>query len=192
MIKYKDLNIEYIESFLSKGYSDTVLLKLLNEVIWQNDTINMFGKAHLLPRLTAFYGDAGKVYNYSGISMEPLPWTKLLIDIKKIVEEKVKISFNTVFLNRYRNGEDYQGFHSDNESSLGENINIASISFGAERDFKMKHKTNSNSNSFSINLKHGSLLIMRHPTQNFWLHSIPKRLKIKEERINLTFRKIMI
>ena len=192
MIKHDDLNIEYIESFLSKEYSDTVLLKLLNEVPWQNDTINMFGKKYLLPRLTAFYGDIGKVYNYSGISMNPLPWTKPLMDIKKIVEEKAKMSFNTVFLNRYRSGEDYQGFHSDDEVALGKNINIASISLGAERDFKMKHKTDSNNNSFSINLKHGSLLTMRHPTQNFWLHSVPKRLKIKEERINLTFRKIML
>ena len=184
----KNLNFIYIKNFYSEKDSSFLHNNLVKEVQWKTDTIKIFGKKHNLPRLTGFHADHGITYSYSGIKMYPNSWTPNLLKIKNKIENLSKKSFNSVLLNRYRNGQDYHGYHSDNESSLGDEINIASVSFGSERDFKFKSK---NTNEIiSLTLENGSLLLMNHPTQIFWLHSLPKRLKIKSERINLTFRLI--
>ena len=186
----KDLNVEYVDGFFSKKKSDLFLSTFINKIKWRGDNIKIYGKTHPLPRLTAFYADLGKTYAYSGIEMKASPWSKELIEIKSEVECYAGKYFNSVLLNRYRDGCDYQGFHSDNESSLGGNIDIASVSFGSVRDFKFKSRGGGNAPSATFPLGHGSLLLMKHPTQLNWLHSLPKRLKVKGERVNLSFRYI--
>jgi alkylated DNA repair dioxygenase AlkB len=142
------------------------------------------------PRLTALYGDQGKIYQYSGIQMIPIQWTEFLLEIKKKVESLTQSEFTHVLLNQYRNGQDSMGWHRDNELSLGKTPTIASVSFGAVREFQIRHY-NEKSIKIKIPLEHGSLLMMGDVSQQFWEHQLPKTAKINSTRINLTFRKII-
>ncbi|MFO0495765.1 MAG: alpha-ketoglutarate-dependent dioxygenase AlkB family protein, partial [Flavobacteriia bacterium] len=139
--------------------------------------------------LTALYGNEGKPYRYSNIVMQPNRWSSLLMYIKNEVEEQCQTHFTSVLLNYYRDGKDSNGWHADNEKELGIDPVIASISFGAERRFDLKH--NLTKEKISFNLSHGSLLVMGGSLQHFWKHTIAKAKKIEEGRINLTFRRIV-
>ncbi|MEM7592232.1 MAG: alpha-ketoglutarate-dependent dioxygenase AlkB [Cyanobacteria bacterium P01_A01_bin.83] len=176
--------------FFSQLESDLFFLELLNGIKWQQDKIKIFGKEVNLPRLTAWYGDIGKSYTYSGITMNPDHWSSILLLIKKRIEAVVKVNFNSVLANLYRNGQDYVSWHSDDEKELGKNPTIASISFGATRRFLLRHKSNKDLKTVDLSLCHGSLLIMRGSTQHYWKHRVPKTAKVNTERINLTFRVI--
>ncbi|HNN87507.1 MAG TPA: alpha-ketoglutarate-dependent dioxygenase AlkB, partial [Pseudomonadales bacterium] len=139
-------------------------------------------------RLTAWYGDEGSRYQYSAVNLHALPWTPTLLNIKQRVEAHSDgITFNSVLLNLYRNGSDGVAWHSDNEAELGPKPIIASVSFGQERPFQLRHIQDKNL-KYSLPLPHGSLLIMRGETQRNWLHQIPKSAKAMAPRINLTFR----
>ena len=122
--------------------------------------------------------------------MNPLPWNDDLLKIKDLIENIAKVSFNSVLLNLYRNGNDSVSWHSDDEKEIDKNTPIASVSFGAIRDFQLKHKQDKTLKRIDIPLAHGSLLLMQPPTQEYWLHQLPKRKKVKDLRINLTFRVI--
>ena len=182
----QDAEIQYYPNFFDTTTADDLFLKLQKEIIWQQDDIMVYGKTYAQPRLTALYGNQGKPYGYSNIVMQPHNWSPLLIYIKNEIETICEENFTTVLLNNYRNGKDSNGWHADNEKELGRNPIIASISFGAERVFQLKH--NSLDLKQNIILQHGSLLIMQGTTQHFWKHQIPKTAKPISERINLTFR----
>jgi alkylated DNA repair dioxygenase AlkB len=174
--------------FTPKESSD--LFKRLNEVIsWRQDTIYMYGKVLNTPRLTAWYGDADRRYTFSGKTFEPLPWIPELLMIKQRIERAVKLKFNSVLLNNYRNGNDSVAWHSDNELELGINPVIASVSFGQVRRFDVRHKQD-HKLKHSVELGDGSLLVMKGDLQHQWQHQVPKSSKALKERINLTFRKI--
>lgn len=181
-----DADIIYYPAFFSLEQANSLFQKLQTEIPWQQDTITVYGKDHLQPRLTALFGNEGKPYGYSNIIMQPHSWNPLLIHIKEEVEKECNENFTTVLLNYYRNGQDSMGWHADNEKELGRNPIIASVSFGAERNFQLKHNTIDVRQN--INLQHGSLLIMKGTTQHFWKHQIPKTQKEVGNRINLTFR----
>ncbi|WP_346320116.1 alpha-ketoglutarate-dependent dioxygenase AlkB [Chitinophaga sp. YIM B06452] len=165
-------------------------LQLLQETIsWKQEPVILFGKTIMQPRLTAWYGDEGKAYSYSGITMQPQPWTDALLAIKTRVEAVAGHYFYSALMNFYRDGRDSMGWHRDNESSLGLNPVIGSVSFGAEREFQFRHYMN-RSLKRSVLLTHGSVLIMAGATQHFWQHAVPKTAKPLGARINITFRKI--
>ncbi len=182
-----DADISYYPNFFDTDKADTIFKELLNKTPWQQDNITVYGKNHLQPRLTALYGNEGKPYFYSNIKMQPHHWTLLLQKIKFHIESQIATNFTTVLLNLYRDGNDSNGWHADNEKELGQNPVIASVSFGAERVFQLKHNTDKSLKK-SIILEHGSLLIMKGTTQHFWKHQIPKTTKKVGSRINLTFR----
>jgi len=184
-----DAVIMYYPQFMEATYASEVFQKLNKETTWQQDDIKIFGKTYKQPRLTALYGDEGKSYSYSNIIMYPKPMTPLLKEIKSKIELVTRTTFNTVLLNLYRDGNDSNGWHSDNEKELGKNPVIASVSLGAKRSFKLKHRGDNKLN-YKIFLNHGSLLLMEGETQHHWLHELPKSKKITEPRINLTFRVI--
>lgn len=163
---------------------------LLYNINWRQEEIKMYGKTHPIPRKTAWYGYPDFNYKYSGIMCNPEPWTKELMDIKKVIEHFVPgENFNSVLLNLYRDGNDKVSWHSDDETELGENPTIASVSLGAVRRFDLKHKDDPK-HKFHIELSSGSLVIMTGTLQHHWLHQIPVQKKIHEPRINLTFRTI--
>lgn len=169
-----------------------ILNPLLSEIHWQQDYLTFYGREIALPRLTAWYGDRGRNYTYSHISMKPHPWTDLLLTIKARVESVSGAEYNSVLLNLYRSGADGVSWHQDNEPELGDEPVIASASFGATRIFQMKHLTKKDIARVDIPLFDGSLLVMRGPTQKFWQHRIPKTQKPVGARVNLTFRQIHI
>ena len=184
-----DAEIIYYPEFYDKSKADLIYTSLQKDILWQQDNIRVYGKTHPQPRLTALYGDEGLSYSYSNIKMQPHPWNLLLQKIKSEVENVAETNFSTVLLNNYRNGKDSNGWHADNEKELGLNPIIASVSFGAERVFQLKHNTDKDQKK-NIILQHGSLLLMKGTTQHFWKHQIPKTAKPIEPRINLTFRLI--
>ncbi|NDP26720.1 MAG: alpha-ketoglutarate-dependent dioxygenase AlkB [Flavobacterium sp.] len=184
-----DAEIIYFPQFFDKKEADTIFERLTNDIPWHQDEIRVFGKTHPQPRLTALFGNKGKSYSYSNIKMQPHPWNPLLKKIKSQVERASDSNFTSVLLNLYRDGKDSNGWHADNEKELGVNPIIASVSFGAERIFQLKHNTISNLKQ-NILLEHGSLLLMKGTTQHFWKHQIPKTSKKIGSRINLTFRVI--
>ncbi|WP_396170732.1 alpha-ketoglutarate-dependent dioxygenase AlkB family protein [Flavobacterium sp.] len=184
-----DAAIIYFPHFFDKKEADAIFAALTNDILWQQDDIRVFGKTHPQPRLTALYGNQGKTYSYSNIKMEPHAWNPLLKKIKAKIEGISNTNFSTVLLNLYRDGKDSNGWHADNEKELGQNPIIASVSFGAERIFQLKHNSISNA-KLNIVLENGSLLLMQGSTQHFWKHQIPKTAKPIGSRINLTFRLI--
>jgi alkylated DNA repair dioxygenase AlkB len=185
-----DSEIIYYPNFINDSDANLIFSDLLQNTNWQQDEIIVYGKKHLQPRLTALYGDVGKTYSYSNIKMITHNWTPTLLKLKYYVESICESNFNMVLLNHYRNGNDGNGWHSDNEKELGINPIIASLSFGASRVFKMKHISNISLKK-NITLEHGSLLIMKGSTQQFWKHQIPKTSLTVGSRINLTFRFII-
>ena len=174
--------------FLSEE-SNAYFLKLKENINWQQEEIKLYGRTIPLPRLTAWFGDEGKTYMYSGITVEPKPWTPTLLEIKNRIEEVSNVTFNSVLLNYYRNERDSVSWHSDDEPELGKNPIIGSVSFGDVRTFQLKHKTDK-SLTISRDLPDGSYLEMAGSTQHHWLHQIPKRTRKIGPRINLTFRTI--
>jgi alkylated DNA repair dioxygenase AlkB len=187
---YPDCKLRYIPDFLDAQNADSLFKTLLNKVHWQEDTITVFGKTYNQPRLTALYGEAGKSYSYSGITMHPHPFTAELENLKQLVSDQSETNFTSVLLNLYRNGQDSNGWHADNERELGNHPTIASLSLGAPRFFHLKHR-NRKDLRIKILLEPGSLLIMAGATQEYWLHQIPKTARPVEPRINLTFRRIL-
>jgi len=163
-----------------------VMARLQTETDWRAETVVVYGKRHLQPRLSAWYGDAA--YTYSGLRLQPTPFTPLLTMLRSAVEAATGHTFNSVLLNRYRNERDSMGMHSDDEPELGLRPAIASLSFGAPRTFILKHKHNKK--TVRVELTDGSLLLMAGDTQTHWLHGINKMTRPLQERINLTFRKI--
>ena len=184
-----DCDISYHREFINAHGADQLFDYLTNHVAWQTDTIKLFGKTYPQPRLTALYGNNGKSYTYSNITMNPIPFDDNLEDLKRKIELSAKTTFSSCLLNLYRDGADSNGWHADDETELGNNPIIASISLGQARYFHMKHRRLKDQ-KVKILLEHGSLLLMQGPTQHHWLHQIPKSKKPLGPRINLTFRYI--
>ncbi|MBT8296746.1 MAG: alpha-ketoglutarate-dependent dioxygenase AlkB [Maribacter sp.] len=180
-------NITYYPDFLTAKAAIRYFELFKETIPWQQDDIKVFGKVYAQPRLTAFYGDSSKTYSYSNITMQPLQFTKELLEIKQKIEGIDCAVFNSCLLNRYRNGRDSNGWHADDEKELGQDPIIASVSLGQERPFHLRNKKNSRI-KHKIVLGHGSLLLMKGSTQHYWQHQIPKTSKQISERINLTFR----
>jgi alkylated DNA repair dioxygenase AlkB len=178
----------YIPDFYHRKKADEFLQAFIDKIKWNQESMNMYGKQVLFPRLTSWYGENDKPYSFSGITLQPHPWSTELLEIKQAIEPLCKVSFNSVLLNRYRDGNDSISWHTDAEKELGKNPVIASVNFGAERVFQLRHmETNER---IDILLKHGSLLIMQGELQHFWQHQVPKTKKVNSERVNLTFRVI--
>ena len=167
-----------------------VMQQLIDEVAWKSERITVWGKSHLQPRLIAWYGDAGSRYAYSGMALEPLPWSDLLLDVKARVEAAAHTSFNSVLINYYRDQHDRMGFHSDDEAPLGKRPVIASLSLGASRTFVFKPREGVHAKDHKMVLESGSLLVMQGDTQRHWKHGIPKESRPCGPRVNLTFRRI--
>ncbi len=180
------LNVEYFPAAIDSETADSWFAGLLGTVKWKQDEVVVYGKRHLTPRLDCWMGESWMSYTYSNNTMSPQPWQSLPLQIKVMVEKITSDSFNSVLINYYRNGQDSNGWHADDEPELGKQPVIASLSLGAPRDFHLRHKRNKQL-KHTISLEHGSLLLMRGSTQELWQHQVPKRANA-QARINLTFR----
>ena len=164
--------------------------RLLNGVEWKNDEAYIFGRHFITKRKVAWYGDRDFLYTYSNATKQALPWTPELMDLKQTIEPLSGASYNSCLLNLYHTGEEGMAYHSDDEKNLGEQPNIASVTFGAERKFLFRHKRTRE--TISLMLETGSLLVMKDYTQANWQHRLPTTKKVQSPRVNLTFRTIFL
>jgi len=158
---------------------------------WRQDVIQMYGKQIPLPRLSAWHGDSDRPYTYSRIQLQPQPWNPALDWLRDQLQAVTGVRFNSVLLNWYRSGDDHISWHTDAEPELGKNPMIASINFGETRRFLLR-RSDDHQQKIEIPLKHGSLLVMSGALQHHWQHSVPKQAKVKNSRLNLTFRVITL
>ncbi len=186
-----DADVRFMHAFYRPPQATQYQRQLLSEIQWTQERITLWGKSYLQPRLSAWYGDEGRTYSYSGVMLQPCPWTPTLITIKTDVEQATGHCFNSVLLNLYRNEHDSVGWHSDAEPELGTAPIIASLSLGETRVFRLRHKFKKEVKPVSIALTDGSLLLMAGATQRYWQHAVNKERHACEGRINLTFRNIV-
>ncbi|XP_028087995.1 DNA oxidative demethylase ALKBH2 isoform X2 [Camellia sinensis] len=207
--------VVFITRFLSLEDSWKWFDYLNKEIPWIRPTIRVFGRFCLQPRDTCYVASAGlPELSYSGYQPHAYSWDDFppLKDILEAVHKAFPgSSFNSLLLNRYKGGNDYVGWHADDEKLYGSTPEIASVSFGCDREFLLKKKPSkmsqdkrvegeppskrskksNHSDHHLFTLKHGSLLLMRGYTQRDWVHSVPKRAKAEATRINLTFRFVL-
>jgi alkylated DNA repair dioxygenase AlkB len=181
-----DGEVNYYGSVMNTKQSEYYFDQLLQNIQWENDKAIIFGKLIITKRKVAWYGDKPFEYTYSKTTKSALPWTKELLELKEIIENKTGEKFNSCLLNLYHNGDEGMAWHSDGEKDLKKNGAVGSLSFGAERKFSFKHKKTKQ--TVSVYLEKGSLLVMKGTTQINWLHRLPPTKKVKKSRINLTFR----
>ncbi len=183
-----DGTVNYFGFVFKKQEADQFFIELMNNIEWRNDEAVIFGKKIITKRKVAWYGEQAFEYTYSNVTKLALPFTAALQAIKKRIEELSGETFNSCLLNLYHSGDEGMAWHSDGEKDLKKNGAIASVTFGAERQFAFKHKRSGE--KVSLLLQHGSLLMMKDTCQTHWLHRLPPTTKIKSPRINLTFRTI--
>lgn len=177
------------EGFLSDEEARDHFDALRTDIEWEQHAIRLFGRNVPSPRLSAWHGDPDAVYRYSGFTHRPCPWTPRLSSLRTAVEREAGAVFNSVLLNRYRDGQDAMGWHADDEVELGQQPVIASVSLGATRRMRFRHRTRRDLTA-EVMLRNGSLLVMAGTTQQYWQHAVPRTRTVHEERINLTFRLI--
>lgn len=188
-LQLPNAELELLAPWLDPLTADLWFRQLLEQTPWQQPQVQLYGRQFPVPRLVAWYGDAEASYRYSGLTHQPLPWTPLLAHIRARVVETVGQALNGVLLNYYRDGDDSMGWHSDDEAELGSNPLIASLTLGATRRFDLRRKGQGRIDH-SLWLEHGSLLVMRGPTQHHWQHQVAKTRSPCAPRLNLTFRLI--
>jgi alkylated DNA repair dioxygenase AlkB len=178
--------VTYDRDFLDAETADELLSELLSVVPWKQEHLRLYGRAIPFPRLTAWYGDPGAVYTYSGIVNEPRAWIAPLARLRDRLRVTLGVRFNSALLNLYRTGSDGMGWHADDEPELGERPTIASVSLGATRRFDLRAEPKGETRSLA--LEHGSLLVMSGETQRRWKHQVPKEPTVRAPRVNATFR----
>lgn len=210
-LELPDGQIHYAPGFLSRDISDRLLQTLLansrypehnidwqqaditdiqwHTIPWRQDSIHLYGKQVPLPRLSSWHGDSDRPYTYSGLTLQPNPWNKPLDWLRDQLAALTGIRFNSVLLNWYRSGEDHISWHTDAEAELGQNPVIASINLGVTRRFLLRRRDNPQ-DKLELPLGHGTLLVMSGALQHHWQHSVPKEKRIRQSRVNLTFRVI--
>ncbi|XP_041266046.1 DNA oxidative demethylase ALKBH2 isoform X2 [Onychostruthus taczanowskii] len=189
-IRAEGLRCDYRILF-DKAEADEIFQELEKEVEYFEDDatkLQVFGKWHKIPRKKVTYGDPGLSYTYSGVTFHPKPWIPVLTRIRERVTSETGHSFNFVLINRYKDGLDHIGEHRDDEKELVPRSPIASVSFGACRDFVFRRR---GAGRISVALAHGSLLLMEHPSNVHWHHSLPPRRGVLAPRVNLTFRNVL-
>lgn len=180
---------QYIPEFLAQSEAEQLFSQLKSSIDWRQDKISVYGKQYPIPRLQAFIADEGITYTYSGLTLYGSGFPDYIETLKNRISSITNTKFNALLANLYRDGKDHMGWHSDDERELGAAPVIASLSLGAERTFQLRNRR-SPKQRIDIELASGSLLIMGPELQQQWQHALPKRLRVSQPRINLTFRYI--
>lgn len=177
------------EDFLNQTDADNWFEHFYSTVQWRSEQVKVFGKVYDQPRLTALYADEERSYTYAGLTLEAFSFNEKMKQLKSDIEDVTRHRYNSCLFNLYRNEKDSNGWHADDEPELGSQPVIASLSLGATRRFHIKHKRDKTLKR-TIDLTHGSLLLMAGASQKDFKHQLPKTQSPKAPRINLTFRYI--
>jgi len=189
----KGLNLLYYPQFYDKEGADYIFKQLEKDIIYNSDEeskVRVFGKQYYIPRKQVGYGDEGTTYSFAGTKVKAKPWLPILEDIREKLFFVLGEDYNFVLVNKYRDGNDMIHYHRDDEKDLGNNPKIASLSFGATREFVFKCIEDDSIETYDLNS--GDLIVMCDPTNKKYKHSISKDPSIKSPRINLTFRNIIL
>lgn len=204
-IERPGLRLRHWPGWLGPAAATDLLGRLQAEVPWQQEAITLYGRRHPLPRLTCWMADPGCSTCYSGLVHAIEPWSPAAEALRQALQQLTGWRFNSLLLNRYRDGRDAMGWHADDEPELDPAVPIASLSLGAPRDFRLRPRPSPRRRPgqpvpagygdplagcvpFNIALRSGDLLLMESPTQQWWQHAVPRRLRLQQERLNLTFR----
>lgn len=175
--------------WLSCPESTVLFDRLRTTLPLRQEQVTVFGKVRAQPRLTSWHANEGCSYRYSGLTLDPAPWTDDLCELRRRVEEETEAVFNSVLVNLYRCGSDAMGWHADDEPCFGPDPTIASVSFGGTRRFLLRHRETGEKREYPLG--DGSLLVMSGTVQRFWSHAVPKTAKPVAERLNLTWRRFL-
>lgn len=186
----RDGTVHYHGAVMAPQTADRFFASLFRDIVWEHDQAVMFGKRIVTARKVAWYADTPLSYTYSRITRTALPWTGPLQSLRAIVQRQTGETFNACLLNLYHTGSEGMGWHSDDERDLVRGGAIASVSLGAARKFAFKHRQSKE--TVSLELEHGSLLVMRGETQRYWLHRLPPTKRVTTTRVNLTFRQMVV
>jgi len=195
-IEQPGLRLRHAPAWLQSIGINTAQLRrqLQAELPWQQPCVTVYGRRHPTPRLTCWIADPGCRYRYSGLDQAITPWSAVLLGLRQQLEQQLGLTFNSLLLNRYRNGADRMGWHADDEAELEASAPIASLSLGVSRDLRFRPRPGdpiaSGNAAFALELADGDLLLMDPPSQRHWQHALPQRLRLQGERLNLTFRRI--
>jgi len=188
------LTLRHWPGWMPASGADALQDHLLNAVCWRQEQIRLFGRTHAIPRLTSWMADPGLRYRYSGLEQKPQPWSDALLLLRQRLEQLCGHPLNSLLLNHYRDGHDAMGCHADDEPELVPDASIVSVSLGASRSLRFKPKPRSALAAQQpcqvLELGHGDLLLMDAPTQQHWLHELPRRRRLTQSRINLTYRQL--
>lgn len=179
--------LELYEDWLPHDLANELHARLERELAWEQRSIQLFGRSVLQPRLIAWCGD--DAYRYSGQTLEPRAWTSGARRALELVQHTTHCTFNHLLANLYRNGNDSMGFHADNEAELGSEPQVASVSFGVTRRFRIKPRKSGE--PVTLELRHNTLLLMAGSTQAHYVHGVPKQPDVNGSRLNLTFRLVV-
>lgn len=191
-LQVPDGDVVLFPDFIAEAEARDLFDALRDGLGWRQEKVFVFGREVPQPRLIAWFGDPGCSYTYSGLTLEPEPWPRELLAIRDRARERCGVAFNCVLANLYRDGNDGVGWHCDDEPALGPAPTIASVSLGATRDFQLRHKTRKELPALEVALASGSMLVMAGETQACWKHCVPKRKRVGEARINLSFRRVTV
>lgn len=179
--------VSYKPDFQSPAEGDALFETLMRETPFEREAPVMFGRAVEVRRRTYSFGDDGVRYRYSGVERVAAPWPKELLPIIDELERRLDVRPNYALCQLYPDGEAGIGWHADDERDIVAGAPIASLSLGATRDFHVRLGKKGGA-CMSMNLTHGSLLVMGGATQTYYQHQVPKRARCATPRINLTFR----
>ncbi len=175
-------------AWIPSADADRWLARLLAEVPWKQEHITVFGRRHAMPRLSCWMADPGCDYRYSDLQNVVEPWCATAVELRERVSVELGCRFNSLLLNLYRDGRDSMGWHADDERELDPTAPIASLSLGAARTFRFRSRSPDGPGPVALELGHGELVVMDAPTQEHWQHALPRRLRVRSPRVNLTFR----
>jgi alkylated DNA repair dioxygenase AlkB len=178
--------VTYVPRYLAATEADRLLAWMLTKSPWQAEAPMVFGKAYEVRRRTCSYGSAGLTYRYSGLDRVALPWPDELQPHLDGLRLAFAAPFNFALCNLYVDGDAYLGRHSDDERDIVRDSPIVGLSLGASRDFVLYQR--GGGPVATVALEHGSVVAMLGSTQRHLQHAVPKRKRVREPRINLTFR----
>mmetsp|Transcript_54231 Transcript_54231/g.129234 ORF Transcript_54231/g.129234 Transcript_54231/m.129234 type:complete len:328 (-) Transcript_54231:109-1092(-) len=185
------------ENYFTIAECERYMKVLTDDIDWQRKEVTLAkvpgdNKTVVEPRMTLFMSDPGLCYAYSGRDNVGVEWHEVLLEIKAKAERAVaecgagQITFNSVQMNRYNHPRHTLGLHMDNEPDLEKGAPIASVSFGAPREFVIQHGRKK-SEVHKVYLADGSFFVMAGAMQEKYLHGVPEGAS--GLRFNLTFRK---
>ena len=150
--------------------------------------IIIYGKVCYQHRNVGFYSDNSDGYNYSTSKTPSKKMHPCLRELLIYINDKFDYNYNGILINKYCNGEDYIGKHSDDERGLDPTVGVITLSYGAIRQFRIRHKI---TGKLAVNIPTDptKIIQMSGHFQKEFTHEIPIEKKINEPRYSFTFRR---